>query len=89
MSDNDDHLKPIRQNPKMKIQEIENINICLQFLKKEGVNLVNIDASDIWNGKLSSILAVIWNMVLKYQVSGFYYFCFSERIGENLDKCLN
>ena len=54
----------------MKIQEIENINICLQFLKKEGVNLVNIDASDIWNGKLSSILAVVWNMVLKYQVSG-------------------
>ena len=34
----------------MKLQQLANISVCLDFLKSEGVQLVNIDAYDIWEG---------------------------------------
>lgn len=51
------------QTPKMRIQMLENLNFCLDFLKKEGIKLVNIDSSVINEGNLKLILGLIWTFV--------------------------
>eukprot|EP01128_Nolandella_sp_AFSM9_P002054 TRINITY_DN12448_c0_g1_i1.p1 TRINITY_DN12448_c0_g1~~TRINITY_DN12448_c0_g1_i1.p1 ORF type:complete len:752 (+),score=247.06 TRINITY_DN12448_c0_g1_i1:37-2256(+) len=62
--------KTIKHNkkPKMVIQKLENLNFCLDFLKREGIKLVNIDSTVINEGNLKLILGLIWTIILRYQI---------------------
>jgi hypothetical protein len=68
ISERGDQIRPIRSNPRMKIQELENLNICLDFLRKDGVHLVNIDATDIWSGREGAVMGLVWRLIRKYQL---------------------
>jgi len=47
------------KNPKLRVQQIENVNFCLEFLKKEGIKIVGIDGGNIVDGNLKLILGLI------------------------------
>jgi len=56
------------KSPKMKLQKLENINVALSFLRQH-VRLENIGAADIEQGNLKLILATMWCVILRFQVS--------------------
>jgi len=58
----------INNNPKMRVQKMENLNACLEFLKREGIKLVGIGASDIVDGNRTLIMGLIWTIILRYQI---------------------
>ena len=57
------------KRPKIRMQQLENVSIALEFLEKEGVVLVSIDSSHIVDGKLKLILGLVWALVLHYSIS--------------------
>jgi len=62
-------IKKYKKKPQNKLQKIENLNIALKFVKKEGLTLVNIGAEDIYGGNLKIILGLIWTLILRYQIN--------------------
>jgi hypothetical protein len=56
------------EKPKMPLHELENINAALDFVKAEGLKLVNIDAQDINKGTPKLTLGLIWTIILRYQI---------------------
>ncbi|BFZ00344.1 hypothetical protein BsWGS_03383 [Bradybaena similaris] len=54
--------------PSNQYQKLQNITVALDTVSKDGVKIVNIDSSDISSGNLKLILALIWQLVLKYQI---------------------
>jgi len=58
------------KKPSMKVQKMENVTLALNFLKKEGVKLVNIGAEDIVEGDEKLILGLLWSIILRYQIAG-------------------
>jgi len=56
------------KNPKMRVQKIENVNFCLEFLKKKGIKVVGIDGGNIVDGNLKLILGLIWIIILRFQI---------------------
>jgi len=56
------------KNPKIGVQNIENVNMSLQFLTKEGIKLVGIDGGNIVDGNLKLILGLIWIIILRFQI---------------------
>ena len=60
-----------RHNKKPKIPShfMENLNICLKFLRDEGIKLVNIGAEDINKQDIKLILGLIWTIILRYQIN--------------------
>eukprot|EP00457_Paulinella_chromatophora_P003893 gb/GEZN01003902.1/.p1 GENE.gb/GEZN01003902.1/~~gb/GEZN01003902.1/.p1 ORF type:complete len:610 (+),score=90.82 gb/GEZN01003902.1/:189-1832(+) len=57
-----------KRNPKLHIQKLENINKALEFIKEEGITLVNIGSTDLNSGNLTIILGLIWTLILRYQI---------------------
>jgi hypothetical protein len=57
----------INNNPKMRVQKLENLNASLDFLKREGVELV-IGADNIVDGNRTRIMGLIWAIILRYQI---------------------
>jgi hypothetical protein len=55
--------------PKLKIQKIQNVDLCMKFLKAEGVKLVAIQAENIVDGDLTLILGMIWTIIQQYQIA--------------------
>eukprot|EP00457_Paulinella_chromatophora_P000294 gb/GEZN01000294.1/.p1 GENE.gb/GEZN01000294.1/~~gb/GEZN01000294.1/.p1 ORF type:complete len:1551 (+),score=300.96 gb/GEZN01000294.1/:372-5024(+) len=54
--------------PKLRIHRLENINFCLKFLETNGIKLINIQDTDIEEGKPKIILGLIWTIILHYQI---------------------
>jgi filamin len=48
ISSKDDWSKKRDKAPKMRIQKIQNVDLCMKFLKAEGVKLVAIQAESEW-----------------------------------------
>eukprot|EP00008_Paramoeba_atlantica_P008551 CAMPEP_0201487772 /NCGR_PEP_ID=MMETSP0151_2-20130828/15217_1 /ASSEMBLY_ACC=CAM_ASM_000257 /TAXON_ID=200890 /ORGANISM="Paramoeba atlantica, Strain 621/1 / CCAP 1560/9" /LENGTH=932 /DNA_ID=CAMNT_0047872917 /DNA_START=14 /DNA_END=2812 /DNA_ORIENTATION=+ len=64
--------KKWNKNAKSAFQKNENLNMVLDFIKSEGLKLVNIGAADISGGNLRIILGLIWTLILRYQIqTGF------------------
>ncbi|PRP88073.1 hypothetical protein PROFUN_04164 [Planoprotostelium fungivorum] len=57
------------KNPKVRTQMMENAGFALQFLKNEGLKLVNIGNEDIVDSNHKLILGVIWTIILRYQIN--------------------
>ncbi len=62
--------QPVRvtKGARIRIQHINNLVLSFTVLKKEGVTIENISAEDIANGDLKLILALIWHLILHYQL---------------------
>lgn len=58
----------INNNPKMRVQKLENIQASLDFLKREGIKLVSIGADNICDGNRTLIMGLIWTIILRYQI---------------------
>jgi len=61
-------LKGWNKAPKMALHEMQNLNVALDFIKEEGLKLVNIDASDLHKGTPKLVLGLIWTLILRYQI---------------------
>ncbi|KAG0007890.1 hypothetical protein BGZ80_004115, partial [Entomortierella chlamydospora] len=53
----------------MRIQKVENVNKCLEFIRSRGVNLTNIGAEDIVDENLKLILGMIWTLILRFTIA--------------------
>jgi hypothetical protein len=47
---------------------MENIVATFNFMKGEGIKIVNIDSTDIVQGNMKLILGLIWTLIFNYQV---------------------
>ncbi|XP_068689103.1 spectrin beta chain-like isoform X1 [Montipora foliosa] len=57
---------------KLRVHKIENVNKALQFLQRS-VKLESIGAEDIVDGNERLILAVIWMIILRFQIADISY----------------
>jgi filamin len=62
-------LGKYNKQPKIRTHQLENNMFALDFLKKEGIKLVNIANEDIVDCKLKLILGLIWTIILRYQIN--------------------
>lgn len=53
---------------RMRVQKIENLNKCLEFLKFKRIQLENIGAEDILDGNERLILGLIWTIILRFTI---------------------
>eukprot|EP01117_Protostelium_nocturnum_P003335 TRINITY_DN1430_c0_g1_i1.p1 TRINITY_DN1430_c0_g1~~TRINITY_DN1430_c0_g1_i1.p1 ORF type:complete len:1795 (-),score=714.68 TRINITY_DN1430_c0_g1_i1:199-5583(-) len=54
--------------PKMRSQIMDNVSIALNFLKAQGLKLVNVGPEDVADGNHKLILGMIWIIIQKYQI---------------------
>lgn len=54
--------------PKMELQMLGNIDISLQFIKNQGITLVNIGPKDVYEGTPKLILGLLWTLIIRYQI---------------------
>jgi Ca2+-binding EF-hand superfamily protein len=57
------------KNPRMRVQQAENVNKALDFIKSRGVVLTNVGAEDIVDGNLKLILGMIWTLILRFTIA--------------------
>jgi len=65
---NEEVLPKVNRRAKLKLQKVENLNTCLRYIKAKNINLVNIGAEDIHDGKIKLILGLIWTLILRFQI---------------------
>ena len=58
----------LTNNPRMRIQKIQNCNLAMQFIKLIGVNLIAIQAEDVVDGNQKLILGMIWTIIQKFTI---------------------
>ena len=51
-----------------KLRALENVDMALCFLHERGLQLVNIDATNITSGDATLTLGMLWIIILKFQV---------------------
>jgi len=61
-------LKRCNDKARMQVQFIENINTCLEFIKRKGIKLVGIGAEDVCDGRSNLVLGLIWTLILRFQI---------------------
>uniref|UniRef100_A0A0K0EWJ5 Karst (inferred by orthology to a D. melanogaster protein) n=1 Tax=Strongyloides venezuelensis TaxID=75913 RepID=A0A0K0EWJ5_STRVS len=52
----------------MRVQKIENLNKCINYLKRRNIHLENIGAEDILDGNERLILGLIWTIILRFSI---------------------
>lgn len=57
-----------QKEPKMRVQQLENIKLVFDFMEDEGIKLVSVRPSDICDGNMKLTLGLIWRLVLRYQI---------------------
>jgi len=55
--------------PKMRVQQIENLNKALAFIKERGVVLASIGSEDICDGNVKLTLGMIWTIILRFAIN--------------------
>ncbi|XGW21562.1 hypothetical protein V3C99_004485 [Haemonchus contortus] len=58
-----------RENGYTRFHRIQNVQYCLDFLRKKNIKLVNIRPEDIVEGNGKLTLGLIWTIILNFQVS--------------------
>lgn len=66
----DKKVGKLNKTPKLEVQMMENLNCCLDFIKKNKIELVNIGSGDIFRGNEKLILGLIWTLILRWEVAG-------------------
>ncbi|UJR25922.1 hypothetical protein I4U23_007270 [Adineta vaga] len=63
-------LPRYNHRPQFRSQKLENVSVVLDYLENvEKRRLVNIDATDIVDGKMKLILGLLWTLILHYSIS--------------------
>ncbi|KAJ1512695.1 hypothetical protein HMI56_003693 [Coelomomyces lativittatus] len=65
----DESLGKYNRQPKLRIQKVENVNLCLNFIKRRGVNLTNIGAEDIVDANEKLVLGMAWTVILRFTIA--------------------
>ena len=63
--------KPSRgwcENPKLKIEMVQNCELALDMFSKDGVSFVGISGKDISDNNTKLILGLVWTLILHYSV---------------------
>ncbi|KAK9469706.1 calponin homology domain-containing protein [Lipomyces arxii] len=55
--------------PKLRVQKAENVNVALEYIKRQGIQLHNIGAEDIVDGNIKLILGMLWTLILNFSIS--------------------
>lgn len=55
-------------NPRLKVHNLENLNISFSFLERKRIILVNIGPEDIYDGRTKLVLGLIWTLILRFQI---------------------
>lgn len=58
-----------REKGRMRVHQLQNIQIALNFIRFRKVKLVNISPEDIVDGNQKLTLGLIWTIILHFQVS--------------------
>jgi hypothetical protein len=59
----------LRESGSTRFHRIQNVQRCLDFLRKRHIRVVNIRAEDIVDGNPKLTLGLIWTIILNFQVS--------------------
>jgi len=62
-------LGKYNKNPKMRIHNVENLNVALRYVASKGVKLVGISAEDIVDKNLKLILGMVWTIILRFAIA--------------------
>jgi filamin len=62
-------ILPMSKPTTMKIKCVENLGVCLRYIKEKGIKLVAIGPEDIFAGNLKLILGLIWTLILRFQIA--------------------
>jgi filamin len=65
---NEEVLPKANKKAKLKLQKVENLNICLKYVKAKNIKLVGIGAEDLHDGNIKLILGLIWTLILRFQI---------------------
>eukprot|EP00039_Didymoeca_costata_P033033 m.40390 g.40390 ORF g.40390 m.40390 type:complete len:176 (+) comp9660_c0_seq2:78-605(+) len=57
-----------KTKPRLRVQQVDNLNIALECIEKEGITLVNIGAVDLCDGNLKLVLGLIWTLIYHFQL---------------------
>lgn len=68
-----------RERGRMRVHQLQNIQIALNYIKLRKVRLVNIRPEDIVDGNQKLTLGLIWTIILHFQVSSL-----CSNLNENL-----
>ncbi|XP_022101220.1 filamin-C-like isoform X6 [Acanthaster planci] len=60
-----------KHNPKptFRSQKLENVSVAMKFMEDQNIKIVNIDSTDVVDGKRKLILGLIWLLILHYSIS--------------------
>jgi len=65
---------PVEKGRNMKRPHfLSNANTALQFLASKRIKLVNINSTDLVDGKSAVVLGLIWTIILYFQVITFNF----------------
>lgn len=67
-----------RERGRMRVHQLQNIQIALNYIKFRKVKLVNIRPEDIVDGNQKLTLGLIWTIILHFQVSTKHCVLFYE-----------
>lgn len=56
-------------SPSSRIQKMENLTLILEFIRNQGIALVNIGPSDIVDGDQKLILGLVWTLISRMAIS--------------------
>jgi filamin len=62
-------FKRYNKTPKLKVHKLENLSTAFDFMKQEGLTLVNIGSSDIEAGNQKLVLGLLWTLIYHYQIA--------------------
>jgi hypothetical protein len=61
-------VRKFYKTPQNQHQCLENISFALNAITEDGVKMVNIGNTDLYNGNLKLMLGLIWHLILRYQI---------------------
>ncbi|XP_062597927.1 filamin-C-like [Saccostrea cucullata] len=56
------------ERPSNPHEALQNLNVALEAIGEDNVRIVNIGCTDITEGNIKLVLALIWQLILRYQV---------------------
>jgi len=57
------------KNPRIRIQQMQNVDVALRFIRDSGVKLTNIGNGDIVDGNLKLVLGLVWTIIQKFVIA--------------------
>ena len=66
-----EYMGKYNKKPRFPAQKLENVQLCLNYIKNKGLKLMGIGAEDIVGGNEKLILGLSWTLILRYEVQKY------------------